>query len=142
MYICTHNFCGYGEIGRHARLRIWCRKACRFESYYPHKTKCNSLNFSELHFFLFLEALNPFSVQVQSRFRLYLLRPTGLQEDTGSTGATIHKLFSVEIDSICQLKNLKLITNFLIDIVRQQLPQQFLRHSTCFSTYFQFHFLK
>lgn len=27
---------GYGEIGRHARLRIWCRKACRFESYYPH----------------------------------------------------------------------------------------------------------
>lgn len=37
MYICTHNFCGYGEIGRHARLRIWCRKACRFESYYPHK---------------------------------------------------------------------------------------------------------
>jgi hypothetical protein len=30
---------GYGEIGRHARLRIWCRKACRFESYYPHKKK-------------------------------------------------------------------------------------------------------
>ena len=29
---------GYGEIGRHARLRIWCRKACRFESYYPHET--------------------------------------------------------------------------------------------------------
>ena len=28
---------GYGEIGRHARLRIWCRKACRFESYYPHE---------------------------------------------------------------------------------------------------------
>jgi len=27
---------GYGEIGRHARLRIWCRKVCRFESYYPH----------------------------------------------------------------------------------------------------------
>ena len=36
-YICTHKFRGYGEIGRHARLRIWCRKACRFESYYPHK---------------------------------------------------------------------------------------------------------
>ena len=35
-YICTHEFCGYGEIGRRARLRIWCRKACRFESYYPH----------------------------------------------------------------------------------------------------------
>lgn len=25
--------CPGGEIGRHARLRIWCRKACRFESY-------------------------------------------------------------------------------------------------------------
>jgi hypothetical protein len=46
---------------------------------------------SELHFFLFLEAHNPFSVQVQSRFRLYLLCPTGLQEDIGSTGATIQK---------------------------------------------------
>ena len=33
------NISGYGEIGRHARLRIWCRKACRFESYYPHKKK-------------------------------------------------------------------------------------------------------
>ena len=32
---------GYGEIGRHARLRIWCRKACRFESYYPHKKLLN-----------------------------------------------------------------------------------------------------
>ena len=37
---------GYGEIGRHARLRIWCRKACRFESYYPHKKSPNlSLDF-------------------------------------------------------------------------------------------------
>ncbi len=27
---------GCGEIGRHARLRIWCRKVCRFESYHPH----------------------------------------------------------------------------------------------------------
>ena len=80
-------FRGYGEIGRHARLRIWCRKACRFESYYPHKTKCNSLNFRELHFFL--EAPNPFSIQNQSRFRLYLLRPTGLQEDVGSIGAKV-----------------------------------------------------
>jgi hypothetical protein len=36
-YICSHNTCGYGEIGRHARLRIWCLTVCRFESYYPHK---------------------------------------------------------------------------------------------------------
>ena len=28
--------CGYGEIGRHARLRIWCREAWEFESLYPH----------------------------------------------------------------------------------------------------------
>ena len=34
---------GYGEIGRHARLRIWCRKACRFESYYPHYLLLKSL---------------------------------------------------------------------------------------------------
>jgi hypothetical protein len=52
-YICTHKR-GYGEIGRRARLRIWCRKACRFESYYPHKVKCNSLIFRELHFFISL----------------------------------------------------------------------------------------
>ena len=38
---------GYGEIGRHARLRIWCRKACRFESYYPHK---KSFSFEKLFF--------------------------------------------------------------------------------------------
>jgi hypothetical protein len=40
-----------------------------------------------LHFFL--EAPNPFSIQNQSRFRLYLLRPTGLQEDVGSIGAKV-----------------------------------------------------
>ena len=28
--------CGYGVIGSRARLRIWCWKTCRFESYYPH----------------------------------------------------------------------------------------------------------
>ena len=41
---------GYGEIGRHARLRIWCRKACRFESYYPH---LNPLLLSSWGFFIF-----------------------------------------------------------------------------------------
>ena len=29
-------YSGYGEIGRRARLRIWCRKAWGFESLYPH----------------------------------------------------------------------------------------------------------
>ncbi len=28
--------CGYGEIGRRARLRIWCREACGFDPLYPH----------------------------------------------------------------------------------------------------------
>ena len=28
--------CGCGVIGSRARLRIWCREACRFESYHPH----------------------------------------------------------------------------------------------------------
>lgn len=41
---------GYGEIGRHARLRIWCRKACRFESYYPHQ---KSFSVEKLFFVLY-----------------------------------------------------------------------------------------
>ncbi len=28
--------CGCGEIGRHARLRIWCLAVWRFESSHPH----------------------------------------------------------------------------------------------------------
>ena len=44
---------GYGEIGRHARLRIWCRKACRFESYYPHLINPLILVNQELKDFLF-----------------------------------------------------------------------------------------
>jgi hypothetical protein len=28
--------CGCGEIGRRTRLRIWRRKACRFDPYHPH----------------------------------------------------------------------------------------------------------
>ena len=31
--------CGCGEIGRHARLRIWCREVCGFESLHPHLIK-------------------------------------------------------------------------------------------------------
>ena len=34
-YLCTH-ICACGEIGRRARLRIWCRETCRFESYQAH----------------------------------------------------------------------------------------------------------
>ena len=30
---------GYGEIGRHARFRFWCRKAWEFKSLYPHQNK-------------------------------------------------------------------------------------------------------
>ncbi len=34
----ARGFCerGYGEIGRHARFRFWCRKAWEFKSLYPH----------------------------------------------------------------------------------------------------------
>ena len=34
-----HIRCPGGEIGRHARLRIWCCKVCRFESYPGHILK-------------------------------------------------------------------------------------------------------
>lgn len=40
--LCARNFDvvsgrGYGEIGRHARFRFWCRKAWEFKSLYPHQ---------------------------------------------------------------------------------------------------------
>jgi hypothetical protein len=40
--LCARNFHavlgrGYGEIGRHARFRFWCRKAWEFKSLYPHQ---------------------------------------------------------------------------------------------------------
>ena len=31
--------CACGGIGRHARLRIWCSDACRFESYQAYKRR-------------------------------------------------------------------------------------------------------
>ena len=34
-YLCTC-LSACGEIGRRARLRIWCRETCRFESYQAH----------------------------------------------------------------------------------------------------------
>ena len=34
-YLCIR-FCACGEIGRRARLRIWCFATCRFESYQAH----------------------------------------------------------------------------------------------------------
>ena len=33
------DFCACGEIGRRARLRIWCLAMCRFESCQAHKKK-------------------------------------------------------------------------------------------------------
>ncbi len=41
----TKKPCACGEIGRHARLRIWCFAACRFESYQAHKEKTGSRPF-------------------------------------------------------------------------------------------------
>ena len=37
--------CACGEIGRRARLRIWCLATCRFESYQAHKGREISLPF-------------------------------------------------------------------------------------------------
>ena len=42
-YITVLVLCGCGGIGRHARLRIWCRKACGFESLHPHRIEHRSL---------------------------------------------------------------------------------------------------
>ena len=44
--------CGCGVIGSRARLRIWCREACRFESYHPHKFTLEGFS-SEKSSFLF-----------------------------------------------------------------------------------------
>lgn len=54
--------CGYGEIGRHARFRILCRKACRFKSCYPHqtvqiRTQYQSVKGSDLSFFTTIRTL-------------------------------------------------------------------------------------
>ena len=38
-------FCACGEIGRRARLRIWCRETCRFESYQAHHNTFLKENF-------------------------------------------------------------------------------------------------
>ena len=84
-------FRGYGEIGRHARLRIWCRKACRFESYYPHKTKCNSLIFRELHFFIFQKHKNTFQHPFCPAFTFISLALKGLREDIGSIRARVEE---------------------------------------------------
>lgn len=35
--------CACGGIGRHARLRIWCREACKFESYQAYYMKVKTL---------------------------------------------------------------------------------------------------
>ena len=40
--------CACGEIGRRARLRIWCLATCRFESYQAHKGREISLPFFSL----------------------------------------------------------------------------------------------
>ncbi len=63
MYICTPkwDYCGRGGIGRHARLRIWCRKVWEFESPRPHLKAVILLlffisNFIQINFSFFLFA--------------------------------------------------------------------------------------
>lgn len=52
------NFSPGGGIGRHARLRIWCRKVCGFESHPGHH-----FGFEDLSSF------------IQNRLRLEILKP-------------------------------------------------------------------
>ena len=49
--------CACGVIGSRARLRIWCRETCRFESYQAHKKKDMAVTprFA-MSFFLFIKA--------------------------------------------------------------------------------------
>jgi hypothetical protein len=57
---------------------------------------------SKTDFFYFLEAQNPVPKDILSCFRLYLLRPSGLQEDIGSIRATKEVLyFSSLLNTIC-----------------------------------------
>ena len=37
LLFCVRRMSACGEIGRRARLRIWCFATCRFESYQAHK---------------------------------------------------------------------------------------------------------
>ena len=51
----VHHMSGCGVIGSRARLRIWCRKTCRFESYHPHEGfgECEFTFHTPQNFFLF-----------------------------------------------------------------------------------------
>jgi hypothetical protein len=51
------------------------------------------LNRQILYLAVFFVAPNPVSKAIFSRYRLYLLRPTGLQEDIGSIGAKFDVFF-------------------------------------------------
>ena len=55
-YLCTR-LSACGEIGRRARLRIWCRETCRFESYQAHVHRREMFERMFL-FFLFWYGIN------------------------------------------------------------------------------------
>ena len=46
-YLLKILICGYGGIGRHARFRILCSDACRFNPCYPHQTRKIRTKFSQ-----------------------------------------------------------------------------------------------
>lgn len=52
LYSCS---CGHGGIGRHARLRIWCRKTWGFKSLCPHHYI--SYSFGTFHLIIILKLL-------------------------------------------------------------------------------------
>ena len=78
--------CACGEIGRRARLRIWCSDTCRFESYQAHKKRRES-NFSPLF-------IINISIDYSAKLRTFDFSPAG----TSSSGRRGAKMV-VSLDS-------------------------------------------
>ena len=68
--------CGRGEIGRRARLRIWCREAWGFESLRPHRktsgTMCRIFFYPLEAAHLWYQQLSPYIARVMKRIALTL----------------------------------------------------------------------
>ena len=84
-----------GEIGRRARLRIWCFATCRFESYHAHdETK---EEFSKKREFLFFLRIDNASSK-RSREAPQNVVPRGLRK------ASVVN-FTIRIDNACSIRS-------------------------------------
>ena len=63
--------CGYGGIGRHARFRILCSDACRFDPCYPHQQNrpCHMTR-SVFYFMTLLTIFSRFSILEKTKGEL------------------------------------------------------------------------